>query len=111
MPEIAEQVNAEGAPKANCLTSVCALLPHHPILACVCIFCGELLCALITLTRLLWFSFARLLNGCTWRPRRLVAARHPRKCHLMKSVRPSQLLMARGILEEFESDLSQKLRS
>lgn len=63
------------------------------------------MCALITLTRLLWFSFPRLLNG----PEVSVVASHSRKCCLMKSVRPSQFALAkkrssRGV----ESDLSQR---
>lgn len=65
---------------------------------------SEVVCALITLTRLLWFSFPRLLNG----PGVSVVASHSRKCCLMKSVRPSQFALAKKRSSSgVESDLSQ----
>lgn len=61
-------------------------------------FCGVVLCVPIVLPRLLWFSFPRLLNRCTWGPGVSVVTLYPRRCCLMQSVRA--LPGARGVPEE-----------
>lgn len=61
------------------------------------------MCALITLTKLLWFSFTRLLNG----PGVLAVASHPRKrCLTECQVLP--IPSAQRIPRRVESDVSQE---